>query len=140
MKSKSEIVRDLKAKVPLFAGFSEERLGELVDASAVTSFEANEVIAYYGAEATHLNVVLEGVATASVPDPDGGSRILARFEAGGTFGEMALMTGDAMVADVVAGSPCEVLRIPVPVFQSIVVAHPGPSSTSPARSRSVSKR
>jgi len=56
----------------------------------------------------------------------GGTRqTIGRIEAGGTFGEMALMTGDTMLADIVAESRCDVLLIPVSVFQSVVVAEPG---------------
>ena len=52
-------IQFLKAKVPLFAGFTDERLGDLVDGSRVASFEANEAIVHHGAEATHFGVVLE---------------------------------------------------------------------------------
>jgi acetate kinase len=55
-----------------------------------------------------------------------GTRLtLGRSEAGGTFGEMALMTGDPMLADIVAESPTEVLLVPVSLFQSVIVAQPG---------------
>ena len=38
---------------------------------------------------------------------------------------MALMTGDAVLADFIAESRCEVLLIPVSLFQSVIVAEPG---------------
>ena len=41
-----EIAHFLKTKVPLFAGFTDERLGELVRGSRVASFEANEAIVH----------------------------------------------------------------------------------------------
>lgn len=124
MKSNSDVVRQLKAQVGLFAGFTDERLEEIVAGSSVSSFEPNEAIDYYGAVATHLGVVLDGVATASVLGPDGARRTLARLDAGATFGEMALMTGDTMPADIVAETRCEVLLIPVSLFQSVIVAEP----------------
>ena len=125
MKDKSEIVGYLKANVGLFAGFTDERLGEIVDGSRVQSFEANEAILHYGARAAHLGVVLGGVAAASVLGAGGRRQTVGRIEAGGTFGEMALMTGDAMLADIIAESRCEVLLIPVSLFQSVIVAEPG---------------
>ena len=125
MRAKSDIVSYLKVNVGLFAGFTDECLHRLVDTSPVVSFEANEAIVHCGAGATHLGVVLDGTATASVLGPDGTRRTLARVEAGGTFGEMALMTGDTMPADIVAESRCEVLLIPVSLFQSVIVAEPG---------------
>jgi len=125
MKTKSEIVSYLKAKVGLFAGFPDERLDRLVDGSRVTSFEANEAIVHYGLAAAHLGVILSGAAVASVLGPGGTRQTLGRFEAGGTFGEMALMTGDKMLADIIAESRCEVLLIPMSLFQSVIVAEPG---------------
>ena len=35
------------------------------------------------------------------------------------------MTGDVMIADVVASSQCEVRLIPVSLFKSLIVAEPG---------------
>lgn len=125
MKAKSEIVSYLKANVGLFAGFPNERLDGLVDGSRIESFEANEAIVHYGSEAAHLGVVLSGTATASVLGAGGTRQTISRAEAGGTFGEMALMTGDTMLADIVAESRCEVLLIPVSLFQSVIVAEPG---------------
>ena len=50
---------------------------------------------------------------------------LGQLKAGDTFNEMALMTGDAVLADFIAESRCEVLLIPVSLFQSVIVAEPG---------------
>jgi acetate kinase len=62
-------------------------------------------------------------------------------QAGDTFNEMALMTGDAVLADFIAESSCEVLLIPVSLFQSVIVAEPGAvqhiSRTIAERMRSV---
>ena len=113
----------IKERVGLFKDFTEERIKELVDGSAVRSFEANEAIAHQGAEATHLGVVLSG--TVAISAATGGKRqSLGQLKAGETFGEGALMTGDPLVADFIAESHCEVLLIPVSLFQSIVVAEP----------------
>ena len=113
----------IKERVGLFKDFTEERIKELVDGSAVRSFEANEAIAHQGAEATHLGVLLSG--TVAISAATGGKRqSLGQLKAGETFGEGALMTGDPLVADFIAESHCEVLLIPVSLFQSIVVAEP----------------
>jgi acetate kinase len=120
----SEIIHFLKTKVPLFAGFTDERLGELVGGSRIVSFEANEAIVHHGAEAMHFGVILSGTVSASVLGEGGVRQALGRLEAGGTFGEMALMTGDKMLADFIAESRCEVFLVPVSLFQSIIVAEP----------------
>jgi acetate kinase len=114
----------LKERVGVFKDFSGERIKELVDGSIVRSFEANEAIAHQGAEATHFGVVLSGTVEASAVT-DGTRQSLGQVKAGETFAEAALMTGNPLLADFIAESQCEVLLIPVSLFQSIIVAEPG---------------
>jgi acetate kinase len=114
----------LKLKVDLFKDFSDDRLQQLADGSRVVSFETNEAVAHCGEEATHFSVVLSGAVSASMTGEGGTRQVLGRLGAGGTFGELALMTGDKLPADFIAESPCEVLRIPVSLFQSIIMAEP----------------
>jgi len=114
----------LKERVGVFKDFTADRLKELVDGSAVRSFEAKEAIAHQGAEATHFGVVLSGTVAASAVT-DGAREPLGKLRAGETFAEAALMTGNPLLADFVAESQCEVLLIPVSLFQSIIVAKPG---------------
>jgi len=125
MNTPTEVVQFLKAKVALFKDFNDERLGELVRGSRVAPFEANEAIVHQGEEAAHFGVVLSGTAAASVIGEGGARQVLGQLNAGDTFGEMALMTGDTVIADCLAGSRCEVLLIPVALFQSVIVAEPG---------------
>jgi len=123
-KTSQEIISYLKSGIPLFAGFSDAPLGKLVNNSRVVSFEPNEAIVHYGAEATHFGVILSGTVTASVV-ADGGTRLeMGRLEAGKTFGELALMTGEKSLAELIAATRCEVLLIPVSVFQSVIITEP----------------
>jgi acetate kinase len=122
--TRPEIVPFLRSQVPLFGGFSDDRLAEIVDGSRLASFEANEAIAYQGAEATHLGVLLSGSVAGWVTGDGGTKHAIRRLTAPDTFGEMALMTGDPMSVDVIAESRCAVLLVPVSLFQSVVVAEP----------------
>jgi acetate kinase len=114
----------IKERVGVFKDFTAERIKELVDGSIVRSFEANEAIAHQGAEATHFGVVLSGTVAASAVT-DGTRQALGELKAGDTFAEAALMTGNPLLADFIAAAHCEVLLIPVSLFQSIIVAEPG---------------
>jgi acetate kinase len=114
----------LTKQVDLFKGFAPESVRRLVSGSRVASFEANEAIAHRGAEATHFGVILNGTVAASITGNGNARHSIGQLKAGGTFGEMALMTGDPMAADLVAESRCEVLLIPVSLFQSVIVADP----------------
>jgi acetate kinase len=114
----------LKEKVATFREFTTERLDALAAESRASSFEANEAIMHVGAEATHFGVVLSGTVDVSAPGDGGARQSLGHLQAGDTFNEMALMTGDAVPADFIAESRCEVLLIPVSLFQSVIVAEP----------------
>ena len=107
----------IEERVGLFKDFPAERIKELVDGSLVRSFEANEAIAHQGAEATHFGVVLSGTIAASAVT-NGTRQPLGQLKAGDTFAEAALMTGNPLLADFIAESRCEVLLIPVSLFQS----------------------
>jgi acetate kinase len=115
----------LKQQVAVFQGFTADRLKQLVDGSRVASFEANEVILHQGAEAAHFGVVLDGTVSASILGDGGARKPLGQLKAGDTFGEAALMTGNPLLADFIAETRCEVLLIPVSLFQSVIVAEPG---------------
>ncbi|MCX6876488.1 MAG: acetate/propionate family kinase [Verrucomicrobia bacterium] len=121
----SAIASFLKEQVRPFHDFSAERLLTLAEGSRVRCFEANEAIMHFGAEASHYGVVLSGAVHASAIGDGGARQALGALEAGGTFNEMALMTGDTVLADFIAGSRCEVLLVPVSLFQSIIVSEPG---------------
>ena len=114
----------LKQHVGIFADFCGERLRDLTAGSRVVSFEANEAVAHQGDEATHFGVVLSGTLNAAVLGDAATRHSLGQLKSGDTFGEMAMMTGDPLPADFIAESRCEVLLIPVGLFQSqSVVAH-----------------
>jgi acetate kinase len=115
----------LKERVSVFQDFSDGRLEQLVDGSRTVSFEENEAVSHQGAEATHFGIVLSGEVEASVVANGGRRESLGRLKAGDTFGEMALMTGDAVPAELIAQSRSQVLLIPVSLFQSVIVAEPG---------------
>jgi acetate kinase len=97
----------------------------LVEGSKVRSFESSEIIMHQGDEATHFGVVLSGMIHVSVLGDSATRQSLGKLKTGDTFNELALMTGDAVLADFIAESRCEVLLIPVSLFQSIIVAEPG---------------
>src|SRR5215831_10388671 len=114
----------IREHVGLFKDFSAGRIEKLIDGSLVRSFEAKEAIAHQGAEAIHFGVVLSGTVAASAVT-DGTRQPFGQLKAGDTFAEAALMTGNPLLADFIAESQCEVLLIPVSLFQSIIVAQPG---------------
>jgi CRP-like cAMP-binding protein len=85
----------LRTRVPLFEGFDEQRLNEIAAGSRIEAYAPGEAVTYAGEAVHSLGVVLEGELSASVANDDGSPRTLGRLGAGETFGEMALMSGEA---------------------------------------------
>jgi acetate kinase len=61
----------LTHKVPLFNGFPEDRLKELVDKSELTTFEPNEAIIEFGEAGRFLGILIQGEAESSISDDTG---------------------------------------------------------------------
>ena len=122
--SSADIVEFVKNQVPLFRGFSDTRLGELVEGSRVITFEPNEAIIEFGEEGRFLGIVLNGEAAVSVTDDSGKRHHIGTLSPGDIFGEMSLMTGDKTMADVIGATRCKALLIPQNLFSTILVTHP----------------
>jgi acetate kinase len=118
-----DLARFLEERVGIFKEFSADRIQQLVQGSRTRSFEANEVIAHQGSEATHLAVIVRGTIAASV-ETNGSRQLLGRLNETDIFGEAALVTGNPFLADFIAESAAEVLLIPVSIFQSVIVSQP----------------
>ena len=122
----------IKERVGLFKNFSSDRIKQLVDGSRVRTFEAREAIMHRGAEATHFGVLLTGEIVAGA-----NGQSLGELKAGETFGELSLLSGQPLIADFVAKSPCQVMLVPISLFQSLIVAEP---SAIQAISRTIAER
>jgi acetate kinase len=114
----TEIMAFLKDQVALFREFTDAKRDQLIRESRIVTFDPGEAIIKFGEEGLFLGVVLDGEAEASVTDDAGDRHVLAPLKAGDIFGEMALMTGNKAMADVIAGSRCRVLLIPQRLFST----------------------
>jgi acetate kinase len=119
-----ELKQFLAEKVPMFEGFDPARLDEIAALSELRTFEGNEAILECGAAGSFFGVLVSGHAEISVADSHGSRVQIATLEDGDVFGEMALLTGDRTVADVIAGNRCFVLMIPQAVFNSRILVSP----------------
>ena len=114
----------LRKRVRLFEHLSENKLDQILKGSKVVSYEPNEAVVRFGEDADFLGVLLKGKLSASVISDNGSRTTIGHFSEGDTFGEMALMSRDKTVADLVAEINCLVLRIPVELFQSTIMTEP----------------
>jgi acetate kinase len=122
-----KILTFLKTHVSLFQHLSTDRLADILHGSKVLSYEPYEMVVSFGDEASFLGVLLEGELSVSATSDDGSPKEIGHFSAGDTFGEMALLSGDKIVFDYITETRCQVLRIPVDLFQSVIMTDPDAS-------------
>lgn len=109
--------------VELFKALSDEELSELASAVRPAPFAAGEVVTRQGARAHWLYVLTAGSVEVRV-ERDGKEKVVARLSAPSFFGEMALMTGAAREATVVATVQVQCLRVDRDDFSALLKARP----------------
>ena len=114
----------LKTHVTLLADFSDVQRKQIAKGSRFEIFEPGDPIVNAGDEFHFLGVVMDGKIAASVNTADGGRQMLGQLSTGETFGEMALMSGDPMLADLTAETRSRVMLVPLTLFQSHIMAEP----------------
>src|SRR5215207_10952497 len=88
-------------RIPFFGHLDEQERSELVACGRRGSFEAGETVFREGDDADGMYVVLAGAVKLSRRDGDGAEVQVAVFEAGGFFGEPALLDGRPRAATAV---------------------------------------
>ncbi len=119
---------DLKSffleQVRLFETFPADKVEEIVNKSRLANYEGNEAILETGDLGQFIGVIISGHAEISVTDNTGSRNVITQLESGDVFGVMSLLTGDPIMADVIAGNRCFVLMIPQEVFNTHILTNP----------------
>jgi CRP-like cAMP-binding protein len=110
--------------VALFSNLSDDELTRLAESAKRAPFAAGEVITRQGAQAHYLYVLVSGQADVLVSAEGGVERRVATLDAPAFFGEMALLTGAAREATVVAKGVVECLRVDKDGFGELLSARP----------------
>jgi small-conductance mechanosensitive channel/CRP-like cAMP-binding protein len=108
----------------LFSRLSEEERLRLAEGVRPAPFAAGEIITRQGARAHWLYILTKGEAEVRIARADGEERKVAEIKAPSFFGEMALMTGAAREATVVAKTDVECLRVDKNDFRDILARRP----------------
>jgi acetate kinase len=122
--SEIDLKRFFLEQVRLFENFPADQVEEIVIKSRLATYEGNEAILETGDEGRFIGVMISGHAEISMTDNTGTRAVISQLEAGDVFGVMSLLTGDRIVADVIAGNRCFVLMIPQEVFNSHILTNP----------------
>lgn len=109
MEVETEIVPFLR-QVEIFQSLPASTREELARQVSERRFAAGEPIVRRGEPGDCMFVVVDGMVEVPVRDPDGREELFtARIGSRGIFGEIALLTGEARSADVVAATDCHCL-------------------------------
>jgi acetate kinase len=122
--SEIDLKRFFLEQVRLFENFPADQVEEIVIKSRLSTYEGNEAILETGDEGKYIGVVISGHAEISMTDNTGTRAVISQLGVGDVFGVMSLLTGDRVVADVIAGNRCFVLMIPQEVFNAHILTNP----------------
>ena len=111
--------------VSLFASLSDTEKADLAEGLQYAPFARGDVITKQGNVAHWLYIVSFGEAEVLYEPPNGGMpRVVGTIRAGEFFGEMALLSGDARSATVIAKTDVECYRLDRAAFQALLTARP----------------
>ncbi len=122
--TESELHRFLLTQVPLFASFPADQVLDVAARSKFLPFEPNEAILGCGDESRYLGVMISGHAEMSVANATADRTVISKLEAGDIFGVTSALTGNHIIADIIAGNRCFVLLIPQEVFNASILTNP----------------
>ena len=94
-----------------FAQFPAQALMELLDSTSVRSFQTDETIVREGDPGLSLFLIEEGTVEVVTKDQAGRPLVLGQMGAGEFFGEVAVLTGRARTATIVAKSQVTAIEI-----------------------------
>jgi acetate kinase len=111
-------------QVRLFETFPADKVEQIVGESQLATFEGNEAIMETGDEGRFLGIMIDGHAEISITDNTGTRSVISQLMPGDVFGVTAMLTGDPISGDVIAGNRCFVLMIPHEVFNAHILVNP----------------
>jgi small-conductance mechanosensitive channel len=115
---RAEVGKALRA-VELLSPLSEDAVDTIADAATVHFYSKGEAVLRHGTAGDSMFVVHDGTVSVRVQDEE-----VARLEPGKVFGEMALLTGEARSADVVALTDVSTIEIGKSALEPILHSHP----------------
>ena len=110
----------LAGRLGTFARLSPEQRAEFLRDASVRELPAGTRIVEHGDAASSAYFILDGAATAGIPEEDG-FRGLTTMRAGDFFGEIAALTGSPRTADVVADEDIALLEVPAEALRATMV-------------------
>lgn len=112
------------AKIDFLHGLPETAIDTLAADSHIELYAPGEYVVRQGETGEELYLCLSGTLQVLHQPDNGEMREVAQLEAGGMFGEIAQLTGQARNASVRAAGPCELLVLRKPAFVQVLKETP----------------
>jgi len=106
--------------LPSFSRLSEEQRAAFLQDARIRQVPAGTRVLEHGDVADSAYFILEGRATAGIPEDDG-YRGLTTMGPGDFFGEIAALTGSPRTADVVADTDLTLMEVPAEALRGTMV-------------------
>jgi CRP-like cAMP-binding protein len=110
--------------IPLFAALPDAERSEIAERLQYAPFARGDVITKQGNTAHWLYIVAYGEAEVIFEPSQGAPQVLGRIGTGEIFGEMALISGEARGATVIAKTDVECYRLDKSSFQGLLLSRP----------------
>ncbi|HVS81100.1 MAG TPA: peptidase domain-containing ABC transporter [Pyrinomonadaceae bacterium] len=115
-------IRNFLKLCTVFAPLTSQEIRDLLGAMEVKDYVANEAIIREGESGDAFYILRSGKARV-IKESDGG-KVLKHLKAGDSFGELALLTGEARSASIITTEASSVFRLERSQFDRIVAASP----------------
>jgi NTE family protein len=114
----------LMAALPLLRDLDPALLEEVAREVEWFSLPGGSTLFTAGDAVDGLYVIVNGALGVYVPSAAGGARLAGQIEAGGTAGEMEVISGSRRTATLISLRNTEVARLPVRTFEKLIASHP----------------
>jgi len=123
---KRELTRRVQALdgVQLFTGLSDAEKSDIAERMQYAPYARGDIITKQGGQAHWLYILAFGEAEVLYEPPSGPPQAIGALRAGEFFGEMALLSGEARSATVVAKTDVECYRLDRASFQELLATRP----------------
>ena len=115
-------IRNFLKLCTVFAPLTPQEIRNLLSSMQVKEYAAGEAIIREGETGDAFYILRSG--RAEVIKESDGQKVLNRLKAGDSFGELALLTGQARAASIITKEPSSVFRLEKSEFERIVAASP----------------
>ena len=119
-----ENIINIISAIPLFNGLPEDQLSAIRQIAVEKQFDKGQTIFSEGDETKGFFVVVDGRVKIYKVSSEGKEQILHIFEAGQSFGEVTVFTGQQLPANAQTLSKTRILLFPRSAFVDLITANP----------------